>query len=106
MKIQKLIIIFFISLFCISCKVKNHQIPAEDVFTRLGKTYDVCGRCGNIAVNLGNAEGDILLINWDSPYVDYQNKSERITLKHKTVYKDGKTYVDPELFFILGYKVE
>lgn len=106
MKIQKFIIIFLSVLFLSGCMTEKKQITAEDVFTQLGKKYEVCGRCGNISVNLENETGDIILIHWDSPYVDYQNREGRIKLKHKNLYKDGKTYVDQELFSILGLEVE
>lgn len=89
----------------LSCLVKDDVVfvPAEDVILLLNKTYEFCGRCGHIAFNLGNSSGDILLIEWNSPYVHYQNKEERIELSNNTIFENGKTYTEFSFFKNLGF---
>ena len=78
------------------------QVPVEDLCKALGLEYEVCGRCGHTAVKLSDGSGDIILVQWESPYADYQNREKRITVRAKNLYTDGKTYADEELFKVLG----
>ena len=78
----------------LDCMVKGRSVlvPAEPLLDFYGIRYEVCSRCGNLCVYLEDGSGDIILIEWNSPYVDYQNREGRITLKENNVYKDGFTY--------------
>ncbi len=79
---------------------KYMQVPLEDFCAFIALPYEVCGRCGNVALFLEN--GDRPLVEWNSPYVDFANKDGRLTLDTFTVYESGKTYVQKEIFYMLG----
>ena len=72
------------------------QIIVEEYAREKGYTVEVCQRCGYTSVQIDG--GDILLIHWDSPYVDYQNKKGRIKLKSKNRYENGQTYTEERIF--------
>jgi hypothetical protein len=75
---------------------EEKQLIVEEYAKERGFKVEVCSRCGHTAVEIDN--GDILLIHWNSPYVDYQNKKGRIKLKNKSRYENGQTYADSSLF--------
>ncbi len=82
---------------CIKAESTNgKQIIVEEYAKEKGYTVEVCPRCGYTSVHTGS--GDILLIHWDSPYVDYQNKKGRIKLNSKNRHENGQTYTEERIF--------
>ncbi len=75
------------------------QIPLEDFASLLNMECQPCSRCGNTSLYLKN--GDVPIVEWNSPYVDFGNKEGRLTLDSFSVFEKGKTYVDIRLFSIL-----
>ncbi len=95
-------IIFLIFALVISftgCSLSQQQICIEEYAVSNGYSVETCGRCGYTSITLKN--GDILLLHWDSPYVDYQNKQKRIKLRSKTRYYNSLTYADKKLLKII-----
>ena len=85
--------------FSLTCRVSESgalQLPLEDFCSIVNASYEVCGRCGNTALFL--PEGDVLLVQWQSPYVDYRNREGRITLSCLNVFYENKTYAELSLF--------
>ena len=91
-----------ILLTFLSCSKNSEYLPkeqsviVEEYAKENGLKAEVCSRCGYTSLKMKN--GDIVLIHWDSPYVDFQNKKGRIKLKNKNRYEKGLTYTDPSLF--------
>lgn len=79
-----------INLSCIANPDGNILVCLEEYFDFMKTSYQVCPRCGNISVTLQN--GDIILVQWNAPYIDYQNRENRITLPTKNLYVEGRTF--------------
>ena len=95
------------SVLCRLSSTEQVQVPLENFCNFIGLQYEVCSRCGNVSVFLKN--GDILLVEWNSPYVDFANKKGRVTLKSRSVYAKGKTFVGVDffsLFKLFEYSIE
>ncbi len=94
------ILIFLIALSSCSKKEKDFSTNffcVEEECETLNLKFEICSRCGHTAITLNNENKDILLVHWDSPYVDFQNREGRITLGAKSFFKDGKTYAEVKL---------
>lgn len=94
----------------VTCCISDGRllVPVEDFADFAGLTYEVCERCGNTAITKTYADNtkDVLLVEWNSPYVYYQNKNKKITLSAFTKCSGNRTYTDPALFkkIRIGYK--
>jgi hypothetical protein len=90
----------------ITCCIENKKllVPVEDFSDFAGLPYEVCERCGNTAITKINRDNtkDVLLVEWNSPYVYYQNKKKKITLAVFNRRSDNKTYTELILFKKIG----
>src|SRR5574344_716908 len=74
----------------ISCIVENKTVlvPVEQ-FAKLSTiSCTVCGRCGNTTI------ADRLLIEWNTPYVQYQDEHKKQKLHAMNRFENNMTYAD------------
>jgi len=93
----------------VTCFLSDNRllVPVEDFADFSGLSYEICPRCGNTAIiKKSFNKKDVLLVEWNSPYVYYQNTLKKITLPAVTRRSGNKTYCDPSLFGRIGVRYE